>query len=130
STAEIFKAILDAAPVPSSRLNPDLPVELERIIHKALEKDKNLRYQSAADLRTDLTRAKRDLDSGRSSAALSGSGIQPISSASMPAAPAPPSLTKYFVAGTAAIVVVAAALGVYFLGAKPAAGKVDSIAVL
>src|SRR6058998_1439182 len=62
STAEIFKAILDTAPVPALRLNPDLPPELERIINKALEKDRNLRYQSAADLRTDLARLKRDLE--------------------------------------------------------------------
>jgi serine/threonine protein kinase/tetratricopeptide (TPR) repeat protein len=130
STAEIFKAILDAAPVPASRLNPDLPVELERIIHKALEKDKNLRYQSAADLRTDLTRAKRDLDSGRSSAALSGSGIQPVSSASIPAASSRLSQSKYIVAGVAAIVVIAAAVAVYSLHGKTNATKVDSIAVL
>jgi serine/threonine protein kinase/tetratricopeptide (TPR) repeat protein len=130
STAEIFKAILDAAPTPASRLNPDLPVELERIVHKALEKDRNLRYQSAADLRTDLTRAKRDIDSGRSSAALSASGIQPISSASIPAAQPRAGLTKYIVAGIAAIVVIAAGVGVYFLRAKPSVTKVDSIAVL
>jgi len=70
SSAEIFKAILDAAPIPVARLNPDVPVELERTIHKALEKDRNLRYQSAADLRTDLARTKRDLDSGRSSGSI------------------------------------------------------------
>jgi len=69
SSAEIFKAILDAAPIPALRLNPDMPSDLERIIGKALEKDRALRYQSAADLRSDLARLKRDLDSGRSSAA-------------------------------------------------------------
>src|ERR1700736_2293305 len=68
SSAEIFKAILDAAPIPTMRLNPDVPAELERIVSKALEKDRTLRYQSAADLRSDLTRLKRDLDSGRASA--------------------------------------------------------------
>ena len=66
SSAEIFKAILDAHPAPAVRLNPAVPAELERIINKALEKDRNLRYQSAADMRADLQRLKRDTDSGRS----------------------------------------------------------------
>jgi serine/threonine protein kinase len=72
SSGVIFKAILDAAPVPAVRLNPDVPAELERIISKALEKDRNLRYQHAADMRTDLQRLKRDTESGHSSAASSG----------------------------------------------------------
>ena len=64
----IFKAILDSAPVAAVRLNPDLPPELERIINKALEKDRDLRYQVASEMRADLKRLKRELDSGRSSA--------------------------------------------------------------
>ena len=67
STGVIFKAILDGAPTSTARLNPDAPGELERIINKALEKDRNLRYQSAAEMRSDLQRLKRELDSGRSS---------------------------------------------------------------
>jgi serine/threonine protein kinase/Tol biopolymer transport system component len=65
SSAVIFKAILDGAPTPAVRLNPGLPVELERITNKALEKDRDLRYQTAADMRTDLQRFKRDTDSHR-----------------------------------------------------------------
>jgi serine/threonine protein kinase/Tfp pilus assembly protein PilF len=72
SSGVIFKAILDAAPTPAVRLNPDVPVELERIINKALEKDRNLRYQHAADVRTDLQRLKRDSESDHSAAATSG----------------------------------------------------------
>ena len=72
SSGVIFKAILDAAPTPAVRLNPDVPAELERIINKALEKDRNLRYQHASEIRTDLQRLKRDSESGRSSAASSG----------------------------------------------------------
>jgi hypothetical protein len=91
STAEIFKAILDATPVPAVRLNPVVPAELERIIDKALEKDRNLRYQGAAEMRADLQRLKRDTDSGRSAisaSAVSGevSAAAVASSASGPAA--------------------------------------------
>ena len=66
TSAAIFNAIISKPAVAPGRVNPDLPLELERIITKLLEKDRKLRYQSAADLRTDLARLKRDSDSGRS----------------------------------------------------------------
>src|SRR5207247_644684 len=72
STATIFEAILNRAPVAPVRLNPDVPPELERIIKKALEKDRNLRYQGAAELRADLLRLKRDTETTRAVAANSG----------------------------------------------------------
>jgi TolB-like protein/Tfp pilus assembly protein PilF/predicted Ser/Thr protein kinase len=68
SSAVIFHEILDRTPVAAVRLNPDLPAELERIIDKALEKDRNLRYQHAADMRTDLQRLKRDTETGKATA--------------------------------------------------------------
>jgi eukaryotic-like serine/threonine-protein kinase len=65
SSAEIFDAILNRAPVAAVRLNPQVPADLERIIGKALEKDRMLRYQSTADIRSDLQRLKRDSESGK-----------------------------------------------------------------
>src|SRR5271168_1544964 len=88
STATIFEAILNRAPLPAVRLNPDLPPKLEDIINKALEKDRNLRYQHAADIRADLQRLKRDSDTGRAVAASSGSVAAAPDSGSKPAAQA------------------------------------------
>ena len=65
SSAEIFDEILNRAPIAPVRLNPAVPAELERIINKALEKNRDLRYQHASEMRTDLQRLKRDTDSGR-----------------------------------------------------------------
>ncbi len=77
STGVIFKAILDAAPTPAVRLNPDVPPKLEDIINRALEKDRQLRYQHASEMRAELQRLKRDTESGRSSAASSGALAAP-----------------------------------------------------
>ncbi|MGA9413873.1 MAG: protein kinase, partial [Terriglobales bacterium] len=75
STATSFDAILNRTPVAPVRINPDVPPKLEEIINKALEKDRNLRYQHTADMRTDLQRLKRDTESGRSAAASSGTMV-------------------------------------------------------
>ena len=72
STGVIFKAILDGTPTSAVRLNPDVPAELERIINKCLEKDRELRYQHASEIRTDLQRLKRDTESARLPAAAAG----------------------------------------------------------
>jgi serine/threonine protein kinase/TolB-like protein len=146
STAVIFKAILDETPVSPLRLNPELPTGFEPIVCKALEKDRNLRYQSAADLRSDLARLKRDLDSGRSSSAAVpasvvpaiASGVTTSSSGIAAASVAPDSgisavtgSRKYLLAGiAAAVIVLAVFVGVYAMRGKSEAQKVTSIAVL
>jgi len=76
TTAVLFDSILHKAPVAPVRLNPDLPGDLERVINKALEKDRELRYQHAADIRTDLKRLKRETESGRAVASAAGENEQ------------------------------------------------------
>src|ERR1700736_312302 len=70
----IFNAILERDPLPAVRLNPEVPTELERIINKALEKDRNLRYQHASEMRGDFKRLKRDTESGKSAAVATAPG--------------------------------------------------------
>jgi tetratricopeptide (TPR) repeat protein len=108
SSALIFNAILERDPVPAVRLNPDVPAELERIIDKALEKDRNLRYQNAADMRTDLQRLKRDSDSQTSLAATTGT-----------AAPGGPSRAKLGYIAAAILCVGLIAAGLYYRSHQP-----------
>jgi serine/threonine protein kinase len=87
TSAVIFEAILNRAPVSPVRLNPDLPPKLEEIINKALEKDRELRCQSAAELRADLKRLKREMDSGKSSATTTSTDVMPRPSPSSDVSP-------------------------------------------
>jgi eukaryotic-like serine/threonine-protein kinase len=87
TSAVIFESILNRAPVSAIRLNPDLPAELERIINRALEKDRDLRYQHASEMRAELQRLKRDTDSSRRIA----SAVEDSTPAPAVSAAAPPS---------------------------------------
>jgi eukaryotic-like serine/threonine-protein kinase len=123
SSAVIFNAILERDPVPAVRLNPDLPPKLEDIINKALEKDREVRCQSAAELRADLKRLKRDTGSGR--AATLGEA----------AAPTPTMKSRWSrrtavmsVAGLVLLVVAAVAGAKLYFGRAPR--RIESIAVL
>jgi serine/threonine protein kinase/lipopolysaccharide biosynthesis regulator YciM len=119
----IFESILNRAPVPAVRLNPDMPPKLEEIINKALEKDRDVRCQSAAELRADLRRLKRDTESGKATAI--SRNPKTSSKRSLLA-----SKTAITVAILAVLVVPAAVWGVYlFLHSKQDL-NIDSIAVL
>ena len=129
----IFNAILEREPPPPSRLNPDLPAELDHIVGKALEKNPKLRYQHAADLRTDLQRLKRDTDSGRSaSTAVPATHPTPATTAAVATGPSSSSSVIVeaaqqhrgkMIAGAAIVLllVVIAGYGIYsLLRGKPA----------
>ncbi len=151
SSAMIFEAILNRAPVPAIRLNPDLPPKLEDIINKALEKDRNLRYQVAAEMRTDLQRLKRDTDSSRSIVAAppeqisggvvatgdSGSAARMARSGSVPAVPVsgpvsvPPARKRtWLYAGIAVVILLLAVAAVFYYRGQSGGKEISSIAVL
>ena len=130
TTAVVFDAILNRAPVGPLEINPVLPAELERIIGKALEKDRELRYQSAGELRGDLKRLKRDTDSARSVAAVAVAPREASSpSASVPAAAPASQRSRFLIPGVAALVVIVAAAVVLYLRLHraPALSERDSI---
>jgi serine/threonine protein kinase/Tol biopolymer transport system component len=120
STGVIFDGIMNRVPLPPLRLNPELPPKLEDIVNKALEKDRDLRYQHAADMRTDLQRLKRDTDSSRQvptaeSAASSPAVAQPahVSSSSVVAAARQNKLGVGIASVIAVLLVAGTAYGVY-----------------
>jgi tetratricopeptide (TPR) repeat protein/predicted Ser/Thr protein kinase len=118
TAAIVHEAILNRAPVPVARLNPELPPKLEEVIGKALEKDRKLRYQSAADIRTDLQRLKRDSDSGRAAAAAGEARLRP----------ARKSIRWAAVAGATTLVIGLAVAGwLFFSGKAHALTEKDTI---
>jgi eukaryotic-like serine/threonine-protein kinase len=114
----ISHAILELTPVPVTHLNPAAPPELERIVSKALEKDRKLRYQNAPDLQADLQRLKRD------------SGTAAVRTGSVSTVGVTPSWTKTTALATGAIVVGVLALAIWFAAFRPKGEAIDSIAVL
>ncbi len=157
SSAMICEAIVNRAPVAAVRLNHDVPPKLEDIINKALEKDRNLRYQHASEMRADLQRLKRDTETGRFAAASSGTvavapdGNSPVAQPPSPAsvyspalAPSPssgaakvaeasvvrPGRLRKIVAPVLVGLCIAIAAGIWHWRSKASTSQIDSIAVL
>ena len=138
TTANLFDAILHKTPVAPVRLNPDLPAKLEEIINKALEKDRELRYQHASDIRTDLKRLKRETESSRSAAPVAAeeeaeavtssgttrppsSGKQKAVSAAVPVIAGQPRSGRGKILVPAAVVLAAAMIGGgFYFRSRPA----------
>jgi serine/threonine protein kinase/Tfp pilus assembly protein PilF len=136
TSAVIFQSILGKAPVSPVRLNPDLPAELERIINRSLEKERDLRYQHASEIRAELQRLKRDTDSSRSAvvpadevpaaASTDKHVVTPALGVSVPAssssvATVPQKKSRAWIAAAVAAFVVVVAGGLFFHGRKSTA---------
>ncbi|MCI0446878.1 serine/threonine-protein kinase [bacterium] len=121
SNAMIFDAILNKQPTSPLRLNPELPIEFERVLEKSLEKDRDVRYQTAGELRADLKRLKRDLDSGRTSSSLS----RPAEVT----AKAEPARSKVWMLIAGVCILAAIGIAVYLRGGI-SGGAIRSLAVL
>ena len=133
----IFNAILERAPLPAMRLNPELPAKLEEIINKALEKDRSLRYQHASEVSADLRRIKRDTDSGRSAAhsgLQSSSTIPPSAVAAPESSPITPPVGlarwKLWLGVASLFVLLAIGLGLLKFHQQSSHSAVESLAVL
>ena len=120
TSAVIFKGILNDPPVSPARLNPDVPPKLEEIINKALEKDRDMRYQHAADMRTDLARIKRQSESGRAT----------TSAALADTARRKPWRRKWVVTAGAAVAATLLAIVIWLTVFRTKAAAFDSVAVL
>ena len=129
TTAIIFDAILNRAPTAPVRLNPDLPDELARIITKVLEKDREMRYQSASELRTDLKRLKRDTDSGRA-ASVAAVSPGPAEGASRMGGTPLRRWRKLAIALAGAAIIVAAIIGYWLFRPPRAPGARKALAVV